>query len=347
MVKVVYVNVCQKKFSLFFFELYEKLFLNMFKVSQSKRAIEGRRWRIHAREKRRLNTVIAKYIEEKHNDLHTKCVNFYDSVVGKYSQVQDLSKTYEFRNLLAAETQVSEQQDQPQTEMTVRGQQQDQPQTEMTVSGQQQDQSQTEMTVSGQQQDQPQTEMTVSGQQQDQPQTEMTVSGQQQDQPQTEMTVSGQQQDQPQTEMTVSGQQQDQSQTEMTVSGQQQDQPQTEMAVSEYQQDQPQAETIVSEPQNEIAVTPGYTYVEPGLIINEYIINNNNEDTLSEAVNTTEFDEGIDRFADMETIVNNIIHDLESVEPAIFDDINDEGIGLNLEEEFGNMLNDYNIDNLW
>ena len=77
------------------------------KVSQSKRAIEGRRWRIHAREKRRLNTVIAKYIEEKHNDLHTKCVNFYDSVVGKYSQVQDLSKTYEHLQTFLVKTNCS------------------------------------------------------------------------------------------------------------------------------------------------------------------------------------------------------------------------------------------------
>ena len=267
----------------------------------SKRALEGQRWRIQAREKRRLNTIIAKYVEEKDMVLYARCVNYYDTVVTKYPQVQNLTKIAEFQNLLA-------------TEETQTGEQQDQPQPEITVS---------------EQQDQPQPEITVS-EQQDQPQPEITAS-EQQDQPQAEITVS-EQQDQPQAEITVS-EQQDQLQAEITVS---------------EQQDQSQAEISVSESRNE-TVTPGYTYVEPGLIINEYIINNDNEDILSQAVNATitEFDEGIDRLADMETIVNNIIHDLEAVEPSVFDGINDEGIGLSTEEEFGNILNEYNIDNLW
>ena len=35
----------------------------------SKRAIEGRRWRISAREKRKFNTVVSKYVEENHKEI--------------------------------------------------------------------------------------------------------------------------------------------------------------------------------------------------------------------------------------------------------------------------------------
>ena len=66
----------------------------------SKRAIEGRRWRVQARQKPKLNTVIAKYIEAKHADIHTMCVKFYDEVVKKYPDAQDLTKTGEFQQLL-------------------------------------------------------------------------------------------------------------------------------------------------------------------------------------------------------------------------------------------------------
>ena len=239
----------------------------------SKRANEGRRWRVNARQKRRLNTIIAKYIEEKHKDIHSKCVMFYHSVVGKYSAVQNLTKTFEFRAMIETETSNSEQQERPQAEAVV-------------------------------------------SEQQGRPQAEAVVS-EQQERPQAEAVVS-----------------------------EQQERPQAEAVVSE-QQERPQAEAVVSEPQNEITVTPGYTYIEPGLIMNEYVINN--QDILSESVNTTigEFDEGIDRLADMETIINNIVRDLEHVEPSIFEDLYDEGLGLNTEEEVGNMLNDYNIDNMW
>ena len=66
----------------------------------SKRAIEGRKWRINAREKRRLNTIVTRYIEEKHGDIYQKCKEFYNKVVEKYSTVQNLTKTEEFRFFL-------------------------------------------------------------------------------------------------------------------------------------------------------------------------------------------------------------------------------------------------------
>ena len=99
-----------------------------------------------------------------------------------------------------------------------------------------------------------------------------------------------------------------------------------------------------------ITVTPGNIYVEPGLVINEYIVNNNsNVDIISEAMpgGVEDVDEGIERLADMNAIISNIVRDLEAVEPAIFQDLNDEGIGLNTEDEVGIMLDEYDIDNLW
>ena len=80
----------------------------------SKRAIEGRRWRVQARQKRKLNTIIAKYIEVKHTDIHNMCVNFYGEVVKNYSELQDVTKTTEFQQLL--ETTVSEQAETAQAE---------------------------------------------------------------------------------------------------------------------------------------------------------------------------------------------------------------------------------------
>ena len=66
----------------------------------SKRAIEGRRWRIKARETRKLNVVISKYVEEKHPEIYEKCKNFYNKVVNKYEDVQNLTKTKEFQFFL-------------------------------------------------------------------------------------------------------------------------------------------------------------------------------------------------------------------------------------------------------
>ena len=66
----------------------------------SKRAIEGRKWRVSAREKRKFNTVVSKYIEQKHREIYGKCKKFYDDVVDKYPTVQNLTKTEEFRFFL-------------------------------------------------------------------------------------------------------------------------------------------------------------------------------------------------------------------------------------------------------
>ena len=68
--------------------------------SLSKRAIQARKWRIDAREKRRLNTVVTEYVRLKHKDIYNQCKQFYDSVVEDYSQNQNLTKTQEFRCMM-------------------------------------------------------------------------------------------------------------------------------------------------------------------------------------------------------------------------------------------------------
>ena len=75
--------------------------------SQSKRAIEGRKWRVEARQKRKLNTVVTEYVKLKHKLIYEKCSNFYDSIIEKYPQNQNLTKTFEFRLLLEGYTQAA------------------------------------------------------------------------------------------------------------------------------------------------------------------------------------------------------------------------------------------------
>ena len=239
----------------------------------SKRALEGRRWRVQARQKRKLNTIISKYIEEKHEDIYAKCVMFYDRVVSKYPEVQNLTKTEEFQLMLK------------------------------TTDGSYQ-----------------------TGTHQDQTAAVVSEQAGTTHQDETAAVVSEQ----------AGTTHQDE--TAAVVSEQAGTAHQDETAAVVNEQAGTQDESI--------SVTPGYTYVEPGLIINEYVVNNNNNaDILSEAMDGAvgDIDGGFDRLADMDTIVNEIIRDLETVEPSIFEDLNDEGIGLNTEDEVGNMLNDYNL----
>ena len=77
--------------------------------SQSKHAIEGRKWRVNAREKRRLNTVVTEYVRLKHKDIYNECKQFYDSVVEDYSHNQNLTKTQEFRWMMKKYVNLEEQ----------------------------------------------------------------------------------------------------------------------------------------------------------------------------------------------------------------------------------------------
>ena len=234
--------------------------------SLSKRAVEGRGWRIQARQKRKLNAIISKYVEEKYKNIYNECTAFYANVVNKYPEVQNLTKTYEFQCLLKTKD-VSEQDGTNQDE------------TAAVVDEQ---------------------------------------TGTNQDE--TAAVVD-----------------------EQTGT----DQDETAAVVDEQTgTDRDETVVVVDEQAGAVTLTPGNTYIEPGVIINEYIVNNN-VDVINEAMSGAvgDIDEGIDRLADMETIINNIVRDLEAVEPSIFQDLNDEGIGLNTEDEFGNMLelDDYDL----
>ena len=79
--------------------LYEKMLKQL-----SKRALEGRRWRVNARQKRKFNTIVSKYVEENHKDIYERCKVFFDNVVDKYPACQNLTKTEEFRFFLAPKT---------------------------------------------------------------------------------------------------------------------------------------------------------------------------------------------------------------------------------------------------
>ena len=104
MVKVVYVNVCQKKSLVFSFLTLSENVLKKMSKPLSKRTIEGRRWRIQARHKRRLNIIISKYVEENHKNIYEHCTEFYNAVVDKYPTVQNLAKTQEFSEWMESNT---------------------------------------------------------------------------------------------------------------------------------------------------------------------------------------------------------------------------------------------------
>ena len=76
--------------------------------SQTKRAIQARKWRISAREKRRLNTIVTEYVKVKHKEVYEECVNLYDNIVENYSENQNLTKTKEFRELAGFSFQTDE-----------------------------------------------------------------------------------------------------------------------------------------------------------------------------------------------------------------------------------------------
>ena len=76
--------------------------------SQTKRAIQARKWRVSAREKRRLNTIVTEYVRLKHNEIYEECLNLYDSIAESYSENQNLTKTKEFRELVGDYMQTDE-----------------------------------------------------------------------------------------------------------------------------------------------------------------------------------------------------------------------------------------------
>ena len=211
----------------------------------SKRAIEGRNWRVSARQKRRLNIIISEYVRLSHQDIYNECKTFYNSVVEKYTEKQNLSKTEEFRLMVKNHNERTE-------------------------------------------------------------------------------TAS------------VSDTEQSEAETTSTNSLSEAGTPTNDTEQEEAEMAGEQLETV----------TIGATYVEPKVILNEYIVSST-PDILSQAMNDTIGDELYDSTQDMESIVREIINDIEMVEPDIFN-AEDEGIDLNVQDELENMVYDYNIDNnLW
>ena len=71
--------------------------------SQSKRAIQARKWRDSAREKRRFNNVISEYVRYKHVEIYNECLSLYESLKKKYPDLapkKDLTKTRMFRRII-------------------------------------------------------------------------------------------------------------------------------------------------------------------------------------------------------------------------------------------------------
>ena len=70
--------------------------------SQTKRAVQARRWRDTARETRRMNKVIAEYVRYKYEDIYGECQELFQAIKKKYPNLGpkcDLTKTSMFRRL--------------------------------------------------------------------------------------------------------------------------------------------------------------------------------------------------------------------------------------------------------
>ena len=67
------------------------------KLSQTKRAIEAREWRITKREKRRFDTLLSSYTSVKYGNVYKECIEFYHSLNKKYPKKHDLTKTKEYK----------------------------------------------------------------------------------------------------------------------------------------------------------------------------------------------------------------------------------------------------------
>ena len=68
--------------------------------SQSQKAIEARRWRINAKEKKRFNKFVTEYVRFKHHDIYDECHQLYKVLDEKHSESHDLTKTRTFRRMI-------------------------------------------------------------------------------------------------------------------------------------------------------------------------------------------------------------------------------------------------------
>ena len=226
--------------------------------SQTKRAIQARKWRVSARGKRRFNTIVTEYVRLKHKEIYEECSNLYESIVENYSPNLNLTKTKEFRELLGDYIQSDEV---------------------------------------------------------------------------GELHVSSGEEDEPGIANNVVETAAEENIIEPTVAN-------IETAAEE---------NIIQPAVQDEVLSIGDTYVEPGLIMNNYIVEPQ-ADVLAEVINDTIGDineyENINGMRDIDAIVNEIVNDLEDVEPHIFAQptAEDEGIGLNFEDEADYEPYDFDID---
>ena len=69
----------------------------------TKKAIQARKWRCKARDKRQLNNIIASYVEHKHKSIYNECYTIYQSIKDKYPNIGpkcNLAKTAMFRHMI-------------------------------------------------------------------------------------------------------------------------------------------------------------------------------------------------------------------------------------------------------
>ena len=65
--------------------------------AQNKKAIDARRWRASATEKRRFNKVLNAYIHTKHNNIYQEVKQIYGRLGERYPNKNDLTKTTEWK----------------------------------------------------------------------------------------------------------------------------------------------------------------------------------------------------------------------------------------------------------
>ena len=68
--------------------------------SQTKKAIDARRWRSNAKEKRQFNALIAEYVQYKHSNIYDECSQLYKSLCEKHPNAQNIVKTRTFKRII-------------------------------------------------------------------------------------------------------------------------------------------------------------------------------------------------------------------------------------------------------
>ena len=66
-------------------------------LSQTKRAIFAREWRVGRREKRRFNNLLSAYTKTKYKTIYDECHQLYNSLNQQHPKKRDLTKTQEFK----------------------------------------------------------------------------------------------------------------------------------------------------------------------------------------------------------------------------------------------------------